>query len=69
MQVGASTEPVRNMMLRLTQPFNVTGHPAISMPSGRTASGLPCSFSSSAAAEQTDTLLKVAIACEPHRSA
>src|SRR4029079_14890744 len=24
--VGSKTEPVRNVMLRLTQPFNVTGH-------------------------------------------
>jgi aspartyl-tRNA(Asn)/glutamyl-tRNA(Gln) amidotransferase subunit A len=36
--IGASTvrdrgvaEPVRNLMLRLTQPFNVTGHPAMAM--------------------------------------
>ena len=31
-QVGSTEEPVRNAMLRLTQPFNVTGHPAISIP-------------------------------------
>jgi aspartyl-tRNA(Asn)/glutamyl-tRNA(Gln) amidotransferase subunit A len=30
-QIGASSEPVRNVMLRLTQPFNLTGHPAISL--------------------------------------
>ncbi len=42
-QVGATAEPVRNLMLRLTQPFNVTGHPAIAMPSGHTTNGLPCS--------------------------
>ena len=34
-QVGATNEPVRNLMLRLTQLFNVTGHPAISLPCGR----------------------------------
>src|SRR4029077_20357985 len=28
-QGGSSTEPVRNVMLRLTQLFDVTGHPAI----------------------------------------
>ena len=30
-KVGTATEPVRNVMLRLTQLFNVTGHPAISI--------------------------------------
>jgi aspartyl-tRNA(Asn)/glutamyl-tRNA(Gln) amidotransferase subunit A len=39
--VGASEEPVRAITLRLTQPFNLTGHPAITMPCGRTQEGLP----------------------------
>ena len=39
--VGASEEPVRAITLRLTQPFNITGHPAITMPCGRTRAGLP----------------------------
>jgi aspartyl-tRNA(Asn)/glutamyl-tRNA(Gln) amidotransferase subunit A len=39
--VGTSEEPVRAITLRLTQPFNITGHPAITMPCGRTSSGLP----------------------------
>jgi aspartyl-tRNA(Asn)/glutamyl-tRNA(Gln) amidotransferase subunit A len=39
--VGASEEPVRAITLRLTQPFNITGHPAITMPCGRTQAGLP----------------------------
>ena len=41
--IGASTvdvdgrqEPVRGVMLRLTQLFNITGHPAISLPAGLT---------------------------------
>ena len=34
-QVGSVTEPVRNLMLRLTQLFNLTGHPAIALPAGR----------------------------------
>jgi len=63
--VGSKTEPVRNVMLRLTQPFNVTGHPAISIPSGRTSAGLPCAVQLVGCRMQTDALLKVALACEP----
>ena len=64
-QVGATQEPVRNMMLRLTQLFNVTGHPAISMPCGQTAAGLPCGIQLVGCRLQTDALVKVALACEP----
>jgi aspartyl-tRNA(Asn)/glutamyl-tRNA(Gln) amidotransferase subunit A len=39
--VGTSEEPVRAITLRLTQPFNITGHPAITMPCGLTQEGLP----------------------------
>jgi aspartyl-tRNA(Asn)/glutamyl-tRNA(Gln) amidotransferase subunit A len=63
-QVGGVAEPVRNLMLRLTQPFNVTGHPAIAMPSGLTADGLPCSVQLVGCRMQTDALVRVALACE-----
>jgi aspartyl-tRNA(Asn)/glutamyl-tRNA(Gln) amidotransferase subunit A len=65
MRVGAATEPIRNLMLRLTQPFNVTGHPAIALPSGRSVDGLPCSVQLVGQRMQTDALLRVALACEP----
>src|SRR5258708_8252089 len=39
--VGGLTEPVRAMMLRLTQLFNITGHPAIALPCGKGRDGLP----------------------------
>jgi Asp-tRNA(Asn)/Glu-tRNA(Gln) amidotransferase A subunit family amidase len=52
-------------MLRLTQLFNVTGHPAISLPSGNTKNGLPCAVQLAGLRMQTDALLKVALACEP----
>jgi aspartyl-tRNA(Asn)/glutamyl-tRNA(Gln) amidotransferase subunit A len=64
--VGGRAEPVRNLMLRLTQLFDVTGHPAISLPCGRTRSGLPCGLQLVGAREQTDALLRVALACEAH---
>lgn len=65
-QVGKTTEPVRNLMLRLTQLFNMTGHPAIAMPTGHTSSGLPCSAQLVGCRHQTDALLRVALACEPY---
>jgi aspartyl-tRNA(Asn)/glutamyl-tRNA(Gln) amidotransferase subunit A len=63
-QIGTGAEPVRNLMLRLTQLFNVTGHPAISMPCGQTAAGLPCAAQLVGRRMQTDALLRVALACE-----
>jgi aspartyl-tRNA(Asn)/glutamyl-tRNA(Gln) amidotransferase subunit A len=63
-QVGKTAEAVRTVMLRLTQLFNVTGHPAVSIPTGHTAAGLPCAAQLVGARAQTDVLLKVALACE-----
>ena len=63
-QINGAAEPVRNLMLRLTQPFNITGHPAISMPCGRTSAGLPCAVQLVGGRMQTDALLRVALACE-----
>ena len=63
-QIGGVAEPVRNLMLRLTQLFNVTGHPAISMPCGQTSAGLPCAVQLVGGRRQTDALLRVALACE-----
>ena len=63
-QVSGRSEPIRNVMLRLTQLFNVTGHPAISLPAGKTSAGLPCSVQMVGCRHQTDALLRVALACE-----
>jgi len=41
-EIGGSTQDVRQLTLRLTQLFDLTGHPAISLPCGTTGSGLPC---------------------------
>jgi aspartyl-tRNA(Asn)/glutamyl-tRNA(Gln) amidotransferase subunit A len=55
---------LRNVMLRLTQLFNATGHPAVSIPCGRTATGLPVGLQLVGRRDQTDQLLAVAAACE-----
>jgi aspartyl-tRNA(Asn)/glutamyl-tRNA(Gln) amidotransferase subunit A len=64
--VEGTPEPVRAMMLRLTQLFNLTGHPAISIPCEPTQAGLPCGVQMVGRRHGTDTLLAVAAACEPH---
>jgi aspartyl-tRNA(Asn)/glutamyl-tRNA(Gln) amidotransferase subunit A len=61
--VGTSEEPVRAITLRLTQPFNITGHPAITMPCGLTSNGLPAG--AQLVGTHTLELLAVASAIEP----
>jgi aspartyl-tRNA(Asn)/glutamyl-tRNA(Gln) amidotransferase subunit A len=63
-RIGASEEPVRNLMLRQTSPFNITGQPAIALPCGTTSSGLPCSLQLVGAREHTDALVRVALSVE-----
>ena len=58
--VNGAAEPVRALMLRETQLFNVTGHPAISIPCGATPDGWPCGLQLIGHANQTEALLAVA---------
>ena len=53
-------------MLRLTQLFNVTGHPAIAMPAGRGRDGLPRALQLVGRRGRTEQLLDVAAAAEPY---
>jgi aspartyl-tRNA(Asn)/glutamyl-tRNA(Gln) amidotransferase subunit A len=64
-RIGNTEQPVRNLMLRLTQTFNLTGHPAISLPCGRTSAGLPCGLQLVGARMQTAALLRIAAGIEP----
>lgn len=63
-RIGHVEEPVRAMTLRNTQLFNLTGHPAISLPCGTTRSGLPVGLQLVGARGRTDALVRFAMACE-----
>ena len=60
--VKGGSEPVRNIMLRCTQPFNLSRHPAISVPCGTTKAGLPVGLQ--IVASRTQDVLRIARAVE-----
>jgi aspartyl-tRNA(Asn)/glutamyl-tRNA(Gln) amidotransferase subunit A len=69
--IGASTMPVkggpdavRTLMLRCSQPFNLSGHPAISLPCGRTPAGLPIGLQLVGHKGRTPALMQAALAVE-----
>jgi aspartyl-tRNA(Asn)/glutamyl-tRNA(Gln) amidotransferase subunit A len=69
--VGATTvvvdsieQPLRPLTLKLTQLFNLTGHPAISIPCGETRDGLPCGIQLVGRHKQTPELLQASLSCE-----
>ena len=62
--IGGREEPVRALMLRLTQLFNVTGHPAMSIPCGVTADRLPVGLQIVGRRLRTNDLLSTAVAIE-----
>jgi Asp-tRNA(Asn)/Glu-tRNA(Gln) amidotransferase A subunit family amidase len=51
-------------MLRLTQLFNISGNPAISIPCGLTPGGLPVGLQLVGARGRTDHLVQIALFCE-----
>jgi aspartyl-tRNA(Asn)/glutamyl-tRNA(Gln) amidotransferase subunit A len=63
-EVGNKKESVRALMLRQTQLFNLSGHPAMSIPCGATRSGLPIGLQIVGGRFHTETLLKVAVSVE-----
>lgn len=64
-RVAGSEEPVRNIMLRETQLFNLTGHPAITVPCGTTVDGFPIG-AQIVGRRDTTALLQLALALEPY---
>jgi aspartyl-tRNA(Asn)/glutamyl-tRNA(Gln) amidotransferase subunit A len=65
-RIGDSDEQVRSITLRLTQLFNLTGHPAVSLPCGRTPNGLPVGLQIVGHCGRTAALLGLARGVEPH---
>jgi aspartyl-tRNA(Asn)/glutamyl-tRNA(Gln) amidotransferase subunit A len=63
-RIGGADEPVRNIMLRCTQAFNVSGHPAIALPCGAPTEALPIGGQVVGAYGDTTGLLRVAAAVE-----
>jgi aspartyl-tRNA(Asn)/glutamyl-tRNA(Gln) amidotransferase subunit A len=63
-RLGGNDEPVRNVMLRLTQLFNITGHPAVTLPCGLTPDGLPIGLQIVGSTRKTLALLGLAKAVE-----
>ncbi len=63
-RIGHVEASTRALTLRNTQLFNLTGHPAISLPCGRTSAGLPVGLQLVGAHERTDALVRIALACE-----
>lgn len=56
--------PVRALMLRLTQLFDITGHPAISLPCGHSRENLPVGLQLVGRRHRTADLLEIASAVE-----
>jgi aspartyl-tRNA(Asn)/glutamyl-tRNA(Gln) amidotransferase subunit A len=63
-EVRGGTEAVRSIMLRCTQLFNLTGHPAISLPCDPTPAGLPVGLQLVGPFDRTHDLLRAARAAE-----
>jgi aspartyl-tRNA(Asn)/glutamyl-tRNA(Gln) amidotransferase subunit A len=61
-QFADGTEPIRNALLRLCQPFNLTRHPAITIPVPPIGGGLPVGLQ--LVASDTERLLEIALAVE-----
>ena len=62
--VAGTKEPVRAVMLRLTQLFNISGHPAISLPAGTTSDGWPVGVQLVGRHGATERLLSIAASVE-----
>jgi aspartyl-tRNA(Asn)/glutamyl-tRNA(Gln) amidotransferase subunit A len=62
--LAGRSHPVRALMLRLTQLFDITGHPAISLPCGHSTENLPAGLQLVGRRGRTAELLEAAAAVE-----
>jgi aspartyl-tRNA(Asn)/glutamyl-tRNA(Gln) amidotransferase subunit A len=58
-EVAGASEPTRAAMLRLTQLFNITGHPSLALPAPQDVDALPRSVQIVGRRHQTDRLLAI----------
>jgi Asp-tRNA(Asn)/Glu-tRNA(Gln) amidotransferase A subunit family amidase len=58
-EVAGASEPTRAAMLRLTQLFNITGHPSLALPAPQDVDALPRSVQIVGRRHQTDRLLTI----------
>ncbi len=65
-RLGDKVDLVRSAMLRLTQLFNLTGHPVLSIPCGQSSNSLPVGLQLVGVRNRTDELLQLAAALESH---
>ena len=61
-EINGRSEPVRASMLRLTQLFNLTGHPVVALPAGAGRDGMPRGLQIVGMRNATERLLAVAAA-------
>jgi aspartyl-tRNA(Asn)/glutamyl-tRNA(Gln) amidotransferase subunit A len=64
MPVKGGADAVRALMLRCTQPFNLSGHPAISLPCGTTRDRMPIGLQLVGHKGRTPALVQAALAVE-----
>ena len=64
MPVKGGPDQVRTLMLRCSQPFNLSGHPAISLPCGLTRDNLPIGLQLVGHKGRTPALVQAALAVE-----